>query len=158
MRSVEKIGSTRSLARSPFSMLADVAGDLGGMFDLFSSPGVRSSAMPVCDMVEKDTHYLYSFDLPGVDKKNLKVEVHNATLKVSGERKSEHNESAYSEKSYGRFERSISLPHGIKEDSVYAHHENGVLTVAIAKSSANGSKKVNIVSGKKEGVWAKLLN
>ena len=136
----------------PFSILADMGDNWG--FDLFDK---SDSMTPPCDMVEKDTHYLYSFDLPGVSKKDLKVEVHGKTLKVSGERKTKHSDKTYSEKTYGYFERQIGLPSGIKEGAVEAHHEDGVLTVAIAKAESL-SKAIDITSGKKDGIWNKLLN
>ena len=60
-------------------------------------------------------------------------------------------------KTYGCFERRIGLPSGIKEGAASAHHENGVLTVAIAKAESL-SKAIDITSGRKDGIWNKLLN
>ena len=141
----------------PFSMLTDMGSNFDNILDFFDSSDSKG-ASPLCEMVEKDTHFLYSFDIPGANRKDLKLEVQNSTLKISGERKSEHSNSSYTEKRYGSFERMISLPRDIEEESVEAHFENGVLTVAIAKSKKAHRRPVNITSGKKDGIWNKLLN
>ncbi len=120
---------------------------------------IKSSEFsPKVEVSDKGSHYLYSFDVPGVNKEDLHIEVKDSFLKLSGERKYEKNESDYSEKVYGKFERVLSLPKGIRGDEVEAHYDNGVLSVALAKQEEVQPKKVEISNNKKDGIWSRLLS
>ena len=128
----------------------------GGLQDFFNTVDEEfgrpvREAIPRGDIAEKDTHYLVSFDLPGVAKEDIHIEAYDSKLKVSGERK------AYSEKSYGRFERIVTLPEGVDSDGIMAHHENGVLAIAIPKAEEAKPKKIAITQDKSNGLWGRLL-
>jgi len=131
------------------SMLNDVSED---QLDLAFSPA--------CSVDETDNHYLMSFDVPGVKKDDIKIELRGNTLSVSGERKEEFeqkNKSQYkSESSYGIFQRSFDLAEDVKADQIEAQFENGVLKVAIPKTKASKAEQIKISEGK-GGLWGKIV-
>jgi len=107
---------------------------------------------PACDVAETSTHYLMSFDLPGVKKNEVKVQLEDNTLTVSGERQNEHEAEAEGrisrERYYGSFCRSFTLPANALADKIEANYENGVLQVAIPKTKATPGKDIPIKEGK----------
>ena len=115
---------------------------------------------PACDIEQTDTHYLVSFDLPGVAKDDLKIEVRDHQLMVSGEREGEKSrsegETVSRERYSGSFMRSFSLPHAVKPDQVQANLTDGVLRIAIPKGEAAQKKLVPIQSGH-SSIFDKLL-
>lgn len=115
-----------------------------------------------------------TFELPGLSKENVNIDVHNNVLVVSGESKisSDREENGYAvrERRFGKFSRSIPLPQGIKvgcaiqrdfrsfsgtnslsccvsqTEEIKANMENGVLTVTFPKTAPEmAPKKINIV-------------
>ncbi|KIY69917.1 HSP20-like chaperone [Cylindrobasidium torrendii FP15055 ss-10] len=90
-----------------------------------------------------------SFELPGIKKEDINIDVHDGRLTVSGETKisEEREEDGYAirERRYGKFSRTLRLPQGIKDDEVKAALENGVLTVSFPKAAPESApKKINI--------------
>ncbi|KAI0343333.1 HSP20-like chaperone [Trametopsis cervina] len=90
-----------------------------------------------------------TFELPGLKKEDVNIDVRNNVLSISGETKisSERDEHGYAvrERRYGKFSRSIPLPQGVKSEEIKAGLENGVLTVTFPKSSPEQApKKVTI--------------
>ena len=86
-------------------------------------------------MKENDGKLILTAELPGLKKENVKVHVDGDSLVVEGERtreKEEKREGYYhSERSYGKFFRSILLPEGAQAEQTAAHFNNGVLEVTI---------------------------
>ncbi|TCD68560.1 hypothetical protein EIP91_010485 [Steccherinum ochraceum] len=82
---------------------------------------------------------LATFELPGLKKEDVNIDVHNNLLTVSGESKisSEHDENGYSvrERRFGRFSRSIPLPQGVKNEDIKASLEDGILSVTFPKTT-----------------------
>ena len=89
-----------------------------------------------------------AFSLPGIEKEEVKVELKDNRLTVSGERKKETEEKNTRfhrvEHYYGNFSRSFMLPENIKSDAIEANFKNGVLTVAIPKAEAVQPKTIEI--------------
>jgi len=92
---------------------------------------------PVWDIKETDKGMIVHVELPGVKKEDIKVEVNEGLLTISGERNQEkHEEGATwrrSERSYGQFCRSIPLGEGITEKDIKANFQNGVLELNFPK-------------------------
>jgi len=110
--------------------------------------GVR---LPAVDLRETENEVLVTAELPGVDRKNLEVEVLPETLSLRAEtlQESEKNEKAYhrSERVWGRFERTIPLPAEVVTDQVKAVLKDGVLEVRLPKTAqakAATPKKIEI--------------
>lgn len=103
---------------------------------------------PLVDVVESAEAYSLSVDLPGVKREDVKVDLKQNILTISGERKREGETSndgmrAY-ERIYGRFERSFTLPQVVDVSRVEAKLEDGVLHVTLPKSELAQPRSIEI--------------
>jgi HSP20 family protein len=108
---------------------------------------------PSCDVEEYPTHYLFSFDIPGIKKENVSIELSGDNeLRVKGERKAEREQktatSQQRERVWGAFERSFLLPKSVKADQIEAQYRDGVLQVVVPKTETAQSKQIKISEGK----------
>ena len=107
---------------------------LKDFFDFESNPSV-----PEVNVREKQDEYVIELAAPGLNKKDFNVNVQNNVLVVSSEKedkdekKDDNDNFLRREFSYSSFQRSFSLPEGVKPDDINAKHENGVLYVTIPK-------------------------
>jgi HSP20 family protein len=112
-------------------------------FDI--APFGRMQAMtmdwPKVEISETDKEMKVTAELPGLEEKDVNVELANGVLSISGEKKSEteDRERRFSERYYGRFERRIPVD-DVENDKVAASFKNGVLTVTLPKSPAAQEK------------------
>jgi len=89
------------------------------------------------DMCETGTGYTVRADLPGVERENISVNVDNGVLTISTKREDSHTESTrngqsyFSERTYGSFSRSVSVPTSVTGQDVSARYSDGVLTIDI---------------------------
>jgi len=106
-------------------------------FDKAAGVSKRSFNPPV-DIVEDKEEFVLRAELPGVAKENLKVEVKENRLTVSGRKESawekKSGEYRYAEASYGEFARSFELPRNVQGGDIRAEYANGVLTLRIPKA------------------------
>ena len=97
----------------------------------------RSVMAPRLDMHETDTEIVITAELPGMVEEDVEVVLGDNVLTIKGEKKAEHEKKekgyAYSERSYGSFERRIPIETEIVSDKVDAAFKNGVLTVTLPK-------------------------
>lgn len=105
------------------------------------------------DESEDEKAYHVSVELPGMDEKDIKVELHDGVLTISGEKKTESETSEKDfhrrERSFGSFKRSISVPVEVVEEKVEATFDKGVLHVVMPKSADAKQKSRRIqVRGK----------
>jgi len=112
---------------------------------------IPKSMRPRMDVHEDAEKNLVSatFELPGLKKEDVNIDVHNNLLTISGESKvsNERDENGYAvrERRFGKFSRSISLPQGVKIEDIKANLENGVLTVQFPKTTPEQApKKITI--------------
>ena len=98
----------------------------------------RLSYSPLMNVSETESDYLVMMDLPGVEKKDVEVNLRNDILTVSGERKTsekgDENNRIWHETDYGAFSRSFELTSDIVEEKVKAKFNNGVLNITIPKA------------------------
>jgi HSP20 family protein len=143
-RFFENFGFARSSALSTGSLFDD--------FDNLSRlPATRQAATlwsPPIEVFERGNDLVVRADLPGLSNDDVNVDIENGTLTISGERRSEYEEADQgyfrSERSYGSFSRSISLPEGVNEDQVNASFKDGVLEVTMPKPAGETSKRRRI--------------
>jgi HSP20 family protein len=110
-----------------------------------------STGWPHLEVNETDSELKVSVELPGLDEKDVEVELTNGVLVIKGEKKmeSENQERWFSERYYGRFERRIAID-DVEADKVSASFGNGVLTVTLPKTaSARNVKRIAINTGGK---------
>lgn len=104
------------------------------------------SFSPNIDVTENDKEIKVSAELPGMDDKDIEVNLNKDSLTIRGEKKEEKEDKGkdyyHVERSYGSFSRTIPLPVEVESDKVEAHFKKGVLTVKIPKTTkAIESKK-----------------
>jgi HSP20 family protein len=148
---------------SPSLLVGDVFEDFDRIVDSLMRPTYANTVgfLPTCDISETKEHYLVSFDMPGVKKEDIKIEVQGNTLLISGERQREIKDSSAEatlrhERVYGKFERTFELPNSINADKIEAQYDNGVLNVALPKAEAAKGRTVQIQTGE-AGFFSKLL-
>ncbi len=105
---------------------------------------------PLMDMYETDEGFVLKAELPGVQKDDLHIDVHDRTLTIRGERKAETEipEDRYHrrERSYGSFQRVLTLPTPIDADKVQANVHDGVLELRLPKDETAKPKRIAVQS------------
>lgn len=103
---------------------------------------------PVVDVVETPDEYLIRAELPGVTKDQVKIDLKNGVLTLTGERKEEKEEKGKRfhrvERSYGSFMRSFTLPSEVDEQKISADHRDGILSIHLPKSPSAKPRAVEI--------------
>jgi len=147
--------STRRLY--PVSPLASLL-NLGRDFDrLFETPlasqsreGVQAVFNPPLEIIEDADTVSVSVELPGIDKKDVSVSIHEGVLSISGERRQEReakeNDIIRTQRYYGRFKRTLTLTQPILEDKVKATYKDGLLTVTVPKAAEAKPKTIDIAT------------
>ena len=116
--------------------------------DEFTGPTTTAMWAPRVNIRESREWIEISADLPGVRKEDLSVQVENNLLLLRGNRRDETEEQSGTfyrvEKVYGSFERTFSLPAGLRKDEVSATLKDGVLTVRVPKAEEAKPRQVEI--------------
>lgn len=103
---------------------------------MFSVPD-GADFSPLVVLKDKGDHYELAIELPGLEDKDIEVELADDILKISGEKQKETEEKCadclISERSYGRFQRRMTLPSDADPDRIEAKYRRGVLKVTIGK-------------------------
>jgi HSP20 family protein len=139
----------------PFDRLRD---EMDALFDDFSrgfdiepfEGRYGRSFSPHIDVSETDKEIKVSAELPGMDDKDIEVNLNKDSLTIKGEKKEEKEDKGkdydHVEREYGSFSRTIPLPDEIESDKAEANFKKGVLTVKIPKSTRaiESKKKIEI--------------
>ena len=134
----------RELRASPLGSL---------MEDLFAMPRIAFPAlpkawMPRADVQETDKEYILSLALPGVKKEDVRIDVKDGVLTVSGEHRTEKEEKGKTwlrrEMSCGSFQRGFTLPEGMHPEDVKAGMKDGVLTLTMPKPAHEKKRGVTV--------------
>ena len=138
----------------PLRELNSLQSEMNRLFNtVFDTPSGTSGNvlrrwMPAMDLVESGDHFVLRADLPGMSEEDVNIEFEDGTLTVSGERKSEHEDSNEGfhrvERSFGSFSRSLTLPQGIDPEAVTASFDRGVLEIRIPKPEQRKPRKIAI--------------
>lgn len=112
--------------------------------------GGAGKFLPTLDLAETPEGFEVTVDLPGIKPEEVKVELHEGQLVVSGRREesTERKDKSYHyvERATGSFVRTIALPGEVDSDMIDAQYENGVLHVKLPKSAKAQPKKIEIRS------------
>jgi HSP20 family protein len=119
------------------------------MNGLFEGSGRETQAwVPTLDVWETEAEVVYAFDLPGIPREKIAIEVEDGALSVSATREREEkvDSDRYTrfERRYGSFSRTVGLPHGVSEDAIKASYENGVLEIRVPKPEQPKPKRIEI--------------
>ena len=144
--------STRLSPRDPFFNLVDrfFSDDfMNGVFNRSTGDGESRGWLPAVDLIENDTAFLATVDLPGLSKDDVDISLEDNVLTLSGERtfKAENGDGTKFrrlERAYGSFRRAFTLPPGVDVTKVEASFDNGVLSVTLPKAETAKPRKINI--------------
>jgi HSP20 family protein len=139
----------------PFRELAETSERLNRMIERAAATGhdgnevmTRADWIPPVDIIEREDQFLIKAELPEVMKNDVKVTVEDGVLTLQGERKQQYAEDGHrlhrSERAYGRFVRSFSLPDQIDESRVRAEHKDGMLTISLPKAKHAKPKVIEV--------------
>ncbi len=130
----------------PFDVFRHLDEDFGSLFSDTSK--LSKEWTPRVDIIEEDSHYSLSLDVPGISPKDIEVTYEDGVLKIAGERKLEKKERDKSyhrvERLYGRFERLFKLPKGVDVNEIKASGKDGVLEIKVLKTKKEEPKKIEV--------------
>jgi len=141
----------------PFRELNVLQDRMNRLFQDFAPRGEQDlttgNFVPPVDIYEDEHSVTLKVEVPGLDPKDVDVQVENNTLTIKGERKFEKEEKEENfhriERRYGSFIRSFALPTTVDTDNVKADYENGVLKVQLAKRAEAKPKQIKVNVGQK---------
>jgi HSP20 family protein len=149
----------RGLGTSPFTVLQrqmnrlfeDVFGPEGSVFPQAPEP-MRGVLSPRVEVTETESDLRVIAELPGVKEQDIEVALDDGVLTLRAEkkveRKDERENTHFTERSYGVFQRSLQLPFQVNPDEVNAAFDNGVLTIAVPKPKEREQRrKIEVRSG-----------
>jgi HSP20 family protein len=136
----------------PFGMLSSLQRDINRLFDdtwPWRRGEVKEGMMvPALDVSEDKENVYVAADLPGVEEKDIRLNVQDGILTLSGEKREEKEVTEKNfhriERSCGSFSRSLALPCQVDANKANATFKNGVLKVTLPKKEVAKSKEINI--------------
>jgi HSP20 family protein len=105
---------------------------------------------PAFDVSETEKELIIKAEVPGIDKKDININLSDGLLTIKGEKKHEKEEESENyhrvERRYGTFSRTVRLPFEVEVDKVDATYKDGVLKITVPKSEAAKPRKIEIKS------------
>ena len=148
----------------PFSFMRRMHDEMDRMLNQPSFQGSGASLWaPAIEVTERNGNLVVSADLPGINENDVRVEIEDNMLVIEGERKSEEEKDEggihRSERSYGRFYRTIPLAEGVNPEQAQAEFKNGVLRVTIPMPQQKSkARQIPIQSSGTSGTGAKTID
>lgn len=146
----QQSGSVDSLAdlHNQINSLFNDAFSSGGFPELFGAGAEGGLFKPNLDIRESDKEYTVTLEMPGVNKDDVDVEVRGDALIVRGEKRNEetHEEGQYqyTERSYGSFQRALTLPEDADSENIKANFDNGVLKISLPRQEIGGGERKKV--------------
>lgn len=136
---------------SPFALMRRMNDEMDRIFGnsygagSFGEGAGGSMWSPALEVKQRDNNLIVCAELPGINKDDVRVEVTEGALVIEGERKREHEETQggfhRTERSYGRFYRTVPLPEGAKTENARAEFHNGVLEVTMPVEAPQSNRR-----------------
>jgi len=155
LKSLIPVGRQRMVARADNPFLS-LQGEIDRLFDDFTrgfpslGNGGMTNLMPTMDVSETDKEIEITAELPGLQDKDVQINVADNVLSIRGEKKAEKEQKDKNyrlvERSYGSFERSLELPEGVDAGAIKASIDKGVLKVVVPKPAPAQVQKVEVKS------------
>lgn len=136
-----------------FGRLSDLRDEIDRLFEsplgeLTRATHLLSGWTPALDVFEEKDHFTVKAELPGMQREEIDVSFQDGSLNIAGERKSEtkHEDGDVhrSERFFGKFQRSVTLPTAVAADKITASYKDGVLTVTLPKTEEAKPKQINV--------------
>ena len=136
-----------------FGRLSDLRDEIHRLIEapfneLGRTPSVFCGWTSAIDLIEEKENIVVRVELAGMRKEDIEVTLHEGTLNIAGERKSEKKvEEAglyRSERFFGRFQRAVTLPAAVAGDQVKADYKDGILTVTLPKTEEAKPKQIDV--------------
>lgn len=138
----------------PLWPLSQLRSDIERLFEepfsdwLAPTPGLFGDWGPPVDVFEDKNNVIVKVEIPGMKKEEIAVDMVGEMLNISGERKEEAEYkgagSYRSERYFGHFHRSVSLPAAVQAEKIDAHYKDGVLTITCPKTEEAKRKQIEI--------------
>jgi HSP20 family protein len=136
-----------------FGRLSDLRDEIDRLFEsplneLTRTANLLSGWTPALDVYEDKDNFTVKAELPGMKREDIEVSLHDGSLSISGERKSEtkHDDAEVyrTERFFGRFQRSVSLPTAVAADKVKAAYKDGLLTITLPKTEEAKPRQIDV--------------
>jgi HSP20 family protein len=136
-----------------FDRLSSLREEIDRLFESPFGELARTSQLlsgwsPAIDMYEDENNFIVQAELPGMKKEDLGISLHDGALTISGERRSEEKhedaDTYRSERFFGRFHRTVTLPKAVDADKVKATYKDGVLIVTLPKTEEVKPKHIEV--------------
>lgn len=136
----------------PFRDLTSLRDEMNRLFNRTVGEGVSSGSAwtPAVDIFDTEEAIVLRAELPGLSTEDIEIEIDDNVLTLKGERRFQEavDEGRFYrlERAYGHFQRSVTLPQGVKADEISADFENGVLSVRVPKADEVKPRKIAIAA------------
>ena len=136
-----------------FGRLTDLRDEIDRLFESPVAELARTSHLlsgwsPALDLYEDKDNLFVKAELPGMKREEIDVSLHEGSLSISGERKSEQKykeaEVYRTERFFGRFQRTVTLPTPVAADKVKAQYNDGILTITLPKTEEAKPKHIDV--------------
>ncbi|HEY7250065.1 MAG TPA: Hsp20/alpha crystallin family protein [Methylomirabilota bacterium] len=135
----------------PFAEMEDLRRRMERMFEDFGNGESHKRSLAI-DLIERGDKYVLRADIPGMDTDDVKIEVEDDVLTVSGEHEETEEQKKENyvrrERHYGSFSRSLTLPKGVSADDIEATCKDGVLEVSFPKPKKDKERKPVMITPK----------
>lgn len=138
---------------SPFDRLTNLRDEINRLFDVPYGESGRETEFftgwsPTLDVYEDKDNVIVKAELPGLKKDQIELSLHENTLTIAGERKAErtegNGETSRTERFFGRFQRTVTLPKPVDSSKVNARYKNGILTVTLPKTEESKPRQIEV--------------
>jgi len=140
---------------NPIRDMFGMRNNINRVFDDFYFPAGREEGdlsmwnwNPVVDVFDNDDNIVLKAEVPGIDKKDIEIDVKGRVLTLKGERSSDNevNEDNYyrRERCFGKFERAFTLPVDVEPEKIKAKYNDGVLKIEIPKPEEKKPKQITV--------------
>jgi HSP20 family protein len=136
----------------PFRDITSLRDEMNRLFSRTVGDGVSSGSAwtPAVDIFDTEEAIVLKAELPGLAAEDIDIEIDDNVLTLKGERRFQEtvDEGRFYrlERAYGHFQRSVTLPQGVKADEISADFENGVLSVRVPKADEVKPRKIAIAA------------
>jgi len=138
--------------RNPWRELDQLTNRLGKIFDNdWPTPSTTGDWVPAVDVEETPEELVLTAELPGLERKDVEIELENNILSIRGERaeqrSSEERRFHLWERRFGSFQRSFTLPRTVSAEGITADFEHGLLRIHMPKAAEAKGRRIEIGEG-----------